>query len=161
MSRIHQALQHLAGTPFFDDTIYFLARMPAILDPMEVTGVVIVALTLTFLATLAFRLLVLDSHHSQISAGVGGVCRGIDDLANWPDRVDDLRAGWVRHESSKRLNPTGAIRLRRECENVGRARFEARHCGLQYLSQTLVEQGNGGCLFAAGRGQCEMHRDSS
>ena len=49
---IHQALQHLAGTPLFDDTIYFLARMPAILDPMEVTGVVIVALTLTLLATL-------------------------------------------------------------------------------------------------------------
>jgi len=49
---IRQALQHLTGTPLFDDTVYFLAKMPATLDPMEVTGVVIMALTLTFLATL-------------------------------------------------------------------------------------------------------------
>jgi len=49
---IRQALQHLTGTPLFDDTVYFLARMPATVDPMEVTGVVIMALTLTFLATL-------------------------------------------------------------------------------------------------------------
>ncbi|HKU64165.1 MAG TPA: FtsX-like permease family protein, partial [Rhizomicrobium sp.] len=49
---IRQALQHLTGTPLFDDTVYFLAKMPATLDPMEVTGVVAMALTLTFLATL-------------------------------------------------------------------------------------------------------------
>ncbi|MEO8300840.1 MAG: lipoprotein-releasing ABC transporter permease subunit [Rhizomicrobium sp.] len=49
---IRQGLQHLTGTPLFDDTVYFLAKMPATLDAMEVTGVVIMALTLTFLATL-------------------------------------------------------------------------------------------------------------
>ena len=49
---IRQGLQHLTGTPLFDDTVYFLARMPATVDPMEVTGVVIMALVLTFLATL-------------------------------------------------------------------------------------------------------------
>jgi lipoprotein-releasing system permease protein len=49
---IRQALQHLTGTPLFDDTVYFLARMPATVDPMEVAGVVAMALTLTFLATL-------------------------------------------------------------------------------------------------------------
>jgi lipoprotein-releasing system permease protein len=49
---IRQGLQHLTGTPLFDDTVYFLAKMPATLDPMEVTGVVVMALVLTFLATL-------------------------------------------------------------------------------------------------------------
>jgi lipoprotein-releasing system permease protein len=49
---IRQALQSLTGTPLFDDTVYFLAKMPATLDPMEVTGVVAMALSLTFLATL-------------------------------------------------------------------------------------------------------------
>ncbi|HKQ44392.1 MAG TPA: lipoprotein-releasing ABC transporter permease subunit [Rhizomicrobium sp.] len=49
---IRQFLQHLTGTPLFDDTVYFLSRMPATVDPMEVAGVVAMALTLTFLATL-------------------------------------------------------------------------------------------------------------
>jgi lipoprotein-releasing system permease protein len=30
---IRQGLQHLTGTPLFDDTVYFLAKMPATLDP--------------------------------------------------------------------------------------------------------------------------------
>ncbi|HTC82967.1 MAG TPA: lipoprotein-releasing ABC transporter permease subunit [Rhizomicrobium sp.] len=49
---IRQALQRLTGTPLFDETVYFLAKMPATLDPAEVTGVVVMALTLSFLATL-------------------------------------------------------------------------------------------------------------
>ena len=49
---IRQALQRLTGTPLFDETVYFLAKMPATLDPAEVVGVVVMALTLSFLATL-------------------------------------------------------------------------------------------------------------
>ncbi len=49
---IRQVLQSLTGTPLFDDTVYFLAKMPATVDPMEVTGVVLMALVLAFLATL-------------------------------------------------------------------------------------------------------------
>jgi lipoprotein-releasing system permease protein len=49
---IRQGLSRLTGTPLFDPTIYFLAKLPADLDPLEVTGVVVMALTLTFLATL-------------------------------------------------------------------------------------------------------------
>ena len=49
---IRQGLQRLTGTPLFDQTVYFLAKMPATLDPAEVIGVVVMALTLSFLATL-------------------------------------------------------------------------------------------------------------
>jgi len=49
---IRQALQSLTGTPLFDDTVYFLSRIPAELDAVQVAGVVAMALVLTFLATL-------------------------------------------------------------------------------------------------------------
>ena len=49
---IRQALSRLTGTRIFDPTIYFLERMPAQMDPGEVTSVVLMALTLSFLATL-------------------------------------------------------------------------------------------------------------
>jgi len=49
---IRQGLSHLTGTPLFDPTIYFLERMPARMEPDEVTAVVVMALTLSFLATL-------------------------------------------------------------------------------------------------------------
>jgi lipoprotein-releasing system permease protein len=49
---IRQFLSRLTGTTLFDPTIYFLSRMPAELDAGEVTAVVVMALTLTFLATL-------------------------------------------------------------------------------------------------------------
>jgi lipoprotein-releasing system permease protein len=49
---IRQGLQSLAGIKLFDDTVYFLARMPADLDPMEVGAVTLGALAATFLATL-------------------------------------------------------------------------------------------------------------
>ena len=52
IENIRQGLQSLTGTTLFDPTIYFLSRMPAELDPMQVTGVVLMALGLTFLATL-------------------------------------------------------------------------------------------------------------
>jgi len=49
---IRQALSRLTGTTLFDPTIYFLSKMPAELDAGEVTAVVVMALTLTLLATL-------------------------------------------------------------------------------------------------------------
>jgi lipoprotein-releasing system permease protein len=52
IENIRQALSRLTGTTLFDPTIYFLSRMPAELDPGEVTAVVVMALVLTFLATL-------------------------------------------------------------------------------------------------------------
>jgi lipoprotein-releasing system permease protein len=49
---IRQGLQHLTGTPLFDSTVYFLSKIPADLDAVEVASVVAMALVLTFLATL-------------------------------------------------------------------------------------------------------------
>jgi lipoprotein-releasing system permease protein len=49
---IRQGLSSLTGTTLFDPTVYFLSRMPAEMDAGEVTAVVLMALLLTFLATL-------------------------------------------------------------------------------------------------------------
>jgi lipoprotein-releasing system permease protein len=48
---IRQALQTLSGTPLFDPTIYFLSRLPAVLDWTEVISIVLMSLGLSFLAT--------------------------------------------------------------------------------------------------------------
>jgi lipoprotein-releasing system permease protein len=52
IENIRQGLSRLTGTTLFDPTIYFLSKMPAELDTGEVTAVVVMALTLTLLATL-------------------------------------------------------------------------------------------------------------
>jgi lipoprotein-releasing system permease protein len=52
IENIRQALQGMTGIKLFDETIYFLQRMPAELNPVEVTTVVVLSLVLTFLATL-------------------------------------------------------------------------------------------------------------
>jgi lipoprotein-releasing system permease protein len=52
IEEIRQFLSALTGTALFDPTIYFLSRIPAEMDPREVTFVVILALGLSFLATL-------------------------------------------------------------------------------------------------------------
>ena len=49
---IKDGLSRLTGTPLFDPTIYFLSKIPADLDPVQVGSVVAMALGLTFLATL-------------------------------------------------------------------------------------------------------------
>jgi lipoprotein-releasing system permease protein len=49
---IRQGLQRLTGTTLFDPTVYFLSKIPADLNAMQVAGVVVMALVLTFLATL-------------------------------------------------------------------------------------------------------------
>ncbi len=52
INSIKDGLSALTGTPLFDSTVYFLSKIPADLDPWQVTGVVVMALVLTFLATL-------------------------------------------------------------------------------------------------------------
>lgn len=48
---LRQFLSSLTGTNLFDPTIYFLSRMPAEMDAGEVIAVVLMALSLSFLAT--------------------------------------------------------------------------------------------------------------
>jgi lipoprotein-releasing system permease protein len=49
---IRQVLMKVTGANLFNPEIYFLSRMPARMDPIEVIVVVLVALALSFLATL-------------------------------------------------------------------------------------------------------------
>ncbi len=49
---IRQVLMQLTGTNLFNPEIYFLSHMPAEMDPGEVASVVLMALSLSFLATL-------------------------------------------------------------------------------------------------------------
>src|SRR5690606_3254478 len=48
---IRQGLMWLTGTPLFSPEVYFLTRLPAILDWHEVMQVVVMALVLSLLAT--------------------------------------------------------------------------------------------------------------
>ncbi|HEX5281537.1 MAG TPA: lipoprotein-releasing ABC transporter permease subunit [Micropepsaceae bacterium] len=52
IERIRQFLSNITGTTLFDPTIYFLSQMPAKIDPYEVISVIVMALSLSFLATL-------------------------------------------------------------------------------------------------------------
>jgi lipoprotein-releasing system permease protein len=52
IENIRQFLSRLTGTKLFDPTVYFLSRMPAQMDTTQVTSVVVMALFLTFIATL-------------------------------------------------------------------------------------------------------------
>ena len=52
LESIRQTLQDLTGLRFFQEEIYFLTRIPAIVNPWEVLSIVSMALVLTFLATL-------------------------------------------------------------------------------------------------------------
>jgi lipoprotein-releasing system permease protein len=52
IERIRQALQSLTGTQLFSPEVYFLTRLPAIVDTGEVTQVVLMGLVLSLLATL-------------------------------------------------------------------------------------------------------------
>jgi lipoprotein-releasing system permease protein len=49
---IRQWLQGLTGRTLFDPTIYFLSTMPSKVEPTEVVSVVLMALGLSFLATI-------------------------------------------------------------------------------------------------------------
>ena len=52
IERLRLALQNLTGTTLFDPTVYYLEHLPAKLDAMTVTQVVLMALALSLLATL-------------------------------------------------------------------------------------------------------------
>lgn len=52
IERLRQALQSVFGTDLFAAEIYFLTRLPAVVDPVEVVVVVGIALVMSFLATL-------------------------------------------------------------------------------------------------------------
>ncbi len=52
IERLRLALQSLTGTTLFDPTVYYLEHLPAKLDAMTVTQVVLMALALSLLATL-------------------------------------------------------------------------------------------------------------
>ena len=52
IEHIRQLLQSLTGTELFSAEIYFLSRLPAKIDPVEVAQVVAMALGLSFLATI-------------------------------------------------------------------------------------------------------------
>jgi lipoprotein-releasing system permease protein len=49
---IRRWLEGLTGVPLFNETIYFLSRLPAIVEPLEVALIVGMALVLTLLASL-------------------------------------------------------------------------------------------------------------
>ena len=49
---IRRWLEGLTGVPLFNETIYFLSKLPAIVDPVEVALIVGMALVLTLLASL-------------------------------------------------------------------------------------------------------------
>jgi len=49
---IRQWIQGLTGTDLFAAEIYFLSQLPAVVDPVEVTAVVLMGLGLSILATI-------------------------------------------------------------------------------------------------------------
>ncbi len=59
---IRLALSKITGTTLFDPTLYFLSRLPAEIDPIETGKIVLMAIGLSFLATLfpAWRAAKLD-----------------------------------------------------------------------------------------------------
>ena len=52
IENIRRGLESLTGVMLFNPTIYFLSKLPAIVDPFEVTVIVVMALILTLLASL-------------------------------------------------------------------------------------------------------------
>ncbi|VAW13854.1 Lipoprotein releasing system transmembrane protein LolC/LolE [hydrothermal vent metagenome] len=49
---IRQFVSRLTGTALFDPSLYFLSKLPAEINPSEITSIVAMSLTLTFIATL-------------------------------------------------------------------------------------------------------------
>jgi len=52
IENIRRWIEGLTGTDLFAAEIYFLSRLPAVVDPTEVTTIVLMGLGLSFLATL-------------------------------------------------------------------------------------------------------------
>ena len=49
---IRRGLESITGTDLFNETIYFLSKLPAIVDPLEVMGISAMSLALTLLASI-------------------------------------------------------------------------------------------------------------
>ncbi len=49
---LRQLIQGVSGTDLFDSTVYYLSRLPAEIDPVEAIAVIVMALTLSFLASI-------------------------------------------------------------------------------------------------------------
>ncbi len=49
---IRQFVQKVTGTPLMDPAVYYLTKLPAVIDPRETTAIVLMALALSVLATL-------------------------------------------------------------------------------------------------------------
>ena len=49
---IRQMLQHFTGNDLFSAEIYFLSQLPAKVEPVEVTGIVLMAFAISFMATI-------------------------------------------------------------------------------------------------------------
>ncbi len=52
ISRIQGWVETVFGTTVFDPEIYYLTRMPAVIDPQDVTAIALISLVLSFLATI-------------------------------------------------------------------------------------------------------------
>jgi hypothetical protein len=55
-------------------------------------------------------------------------------------RIEDLCAGWIRHELRKRLDLPSSSSVRSQHEQVELGRFETSDGSLQHLREPLVEQ---------------------
>ena len=101
---------------------------------------------------------VLQGQDRQVATRVDGLHVRMDDLADGPDGIDDLRTGGVGRELRNQLDLPGPIGVRRERERIGLGRFETDHGRLQHLREPLVEQRNRRGVGAAGGGQRQVHR---
>lgn len=52
IARIQGWVETVFGTTVFDPEIYYLTRMPAVIDPRDVTNIAVISLVLSFLATI-------------------------------------------------------------------------------------------------------------
>jgi len=52
IARIQGWVEKILGTETFPDEIYYLAELPAVIDPQEVTYIALISLVLSFLATI-------------------------------------------------------------------------------------------------------------
>jgi len=49
---IKDFLQWMTGTTIMDPTVYYLTRLPVLMDPLETLGILLMAIVLTLIATL-------------------------------------------------------------------------------------------------------------
>jgi lipoprotein-releasing system permease protein len=52
IEELRQFVSYLSGTHLFDPNVYYLTKLPAEINPVETTSIVVMALALSVLATL-------------------------------------------------------------------------------------------------------------